>query len=331
MVVNNEAFGNTIIGTISDVIVEVNDDDYIETVRSRLEAMPEVVQLSGRSSWETRADINDVNISLNAVEETENLGSHMLVDGRFPVHANEIAVSPVLINMEGFEVGSTVMLSRNGQEFEFLITGVVQMMQDLGFFSILSGEAMRRIDPDFVFQMFDVNLAADIDVDEFINLIEASDGDVIRTFNTRRDFEAMLDGLGAVVRPVAYGSVTVSAMVISLVLYVVIKTMITRYHKELGIQKALGFTNFQLMNQFALNLLPVIVTGTVIGAVMGYFGFNLIFIAMMSGIGIGTADLPTPIVWVTILAIGLVILAYAVAILISRRIRKISAYGLVSE
>ena len=331
MVVNNETFGNTIGGIVSDVSVVVEDDDYLEIVRRRLEEAPEIVQLSGRNSGGLRADVNDVNLTLVVVEETEDLGTHMLVDGRFPIHANEIAVSPVLINMEGFEVGTTVTLNRDEQEFEFLITGVVQMMQDLGFFSILSGEAMRRVDPDFTFRMFDVNLVAGADVDEFIDLIEASDGDVIRTFNVRKDLDAMLDGMSATVTPVAFGNVAVTAVVITLVLYMVIKTMIMRRHKELGIQKALGFTNSQLMNQIALNLLPVIVIGTIIGVVVGYFSFNLIFITMMSGTGIATADLPTPIAWVIILAIGMAVLSYAVAILIARKIRKISAYGLVSE
>ena len=331
MVVDNEAFGNTVGGIISDVLVVVEDEEYTEVVRRRLEEMPEVAYLYGRGGGGIRANIDDVNISLTIVEDPSYLGSHMLVEGRFPVHANEIAITPILANMAGFEVGATVMISRDSEFAEFLVTGVVQMMQDLGFFSLMTGEGFRRIEPDFTYVQFHVNLVEDADIDEFIDLIEMRDGDVIRTFNMRSDMEAFFSGMGATVTPVAYGNVIVSGVVIVLILYMIIKTMITRRHKELGIHKALGFTNFQLMNQIALNLLPVIVVGTLIGAIAGHLGFNPIFVAFTRSSGMATADLPTPVNWIVMLVIGLVILSYVTAMLIGRRIRKISAYELVSE
>ena len=331
MLVNNEAFSNTIGGTVFDVSVIVQDDDVIEEIRGRLEEMPEVARLTARSLGGNRANLDDVNVSLVIVEDTAYLGNHMLVEGRFPVHANEIAISPVLANMPDFEIGQTVTMNREEVETQFLVTGVVQMMQDMGFFSLLTEEGMNRFDPDVRLRLIDMDLIAGVEIDDFIDLVEARDGDVIRAFSGRRDIEAILAGMGTAVTPVAIGNVIISAVVITLVLYMIMKTMIMRRHRELGIQKALGFTNFQLMNQLAMNLLPVIILGTAVGAVAGYFGFNSIFVALMSGTGIGTADLPTPLLWVIILVIGMVALSYGVAMLISRRIRKISAYQLVSE
>lgn len=331
MVVDNEAFGNTIGGMVADVGVAVEDSQYAEEVRERLIEMPEVESVFGLAPGGIRANVNDVNVSLMVVEDSDYLGSHMLVDGRFPIHANEIAISPVLANMEGFEIGEVVTINRNDEEAEFLVTGIVQAMRDGGFFTLLVGDGFRRVEPDYVFNYFRVNLETGIDAYEFIDLIEAREGDFIRTFNIRSEIEAQLSGMGAMLMPVAFGSVLISAMVIVLVLYMVIKTTITRRHKELGIQKALGFTSFQLMNQIALNLLPIIVIGTLIGAAAGYVGFNPIFVAMVASQGIGTADLPTPLLWVAVLAVGMVVLAYMVALLIARRIRKISAYQLVSQ
>jgi len=331
MVVNNEAFGNTIGGMVTDVEVRVQDNQYIDEVRERLTQMPEVASIYGLNTGGIRATINEVNITLMLVEDADYLGTHMLVDGRFPVHTNEIAISPVLTNMEGFYIGATVTIDYNEVEAEFLITGIMQVMRDGGFFSLITGDGFRRIEPDFVFNGFNMDLVADVDVDEFIELIEEREGDLIRTFNTRNSIEAQLSGMGETIMPVTVGTVAITGIVIALVLYMMIKTMLTRRHKELGIQKALGFTNFQLMNQIAMNLLPVVILGAIIGAVGGYFGFNPIFVAMVSSTGIATSDLPTPLLWVIILAIGMVILAYVVAILIARRIRKISAYQLVSE
>jgi putative ABC transport system permease protein len=70
--------------------------------------------------------------------------------------------------------------------------------------------------------------------------------------------------------------------------------------------------------------------GVVIGAIGGYIGFNPIFVAMVRGMGISQADMFVPVAWVVMISVGLVALAYAVSMLIAGRIRKISAYGLVT-
>jgi putative ABC transport system permease protein len=111
----------------------------------------------------------------------------------------------------------------------------------------------------------------------------------------------------------------------------VLKTTILRRRREFGIQKAVGFTTFQLMNQIALSMTPVILLGIITGAVAGYFSLNPIFVAVTRGMGIIKVEFLMPLDQVGLICIGLVMLAYAVSMLISWRIRKISAYGLVSE
>jgi len=115
------------------------------------------------------------------------------------------------------------------------------------------------------------------------------------------------------------------------VLYLVIKTTIIRRRRELGIQKAIGFTTFQLMNQIAMGLSPSIIIGTVLGSAGGYLGFNAIFVALVRGMGIARADLPIPLAWVAVMCAALVVLAYTISLLTAWRIRKISAYTLVTE
>jgi putative ABC transport system permease protein len=107
--------------------------------------------------------------------------------------------------------------------------------------------------------------------------------------------------------------------------------VILRRRRELGIQKALGFTTLQLMNQFALYFIPVIAAGVMAGGLLGIFGFNAIFVALTRGMGIMTASMPVPALLTIATCAGLVVLSYAFALLIASRIRRISAYALVSE
>jgi len=48
--------------------------------------------------------------------------------------------------------------------------------------------------------------------------------------------------------------IVVVICVVMLMLYLIVKTMIIRRRRELGIQKALGFTTLQLMNQIVWGL-----------------------------------------------------------------------------
>ena len=66
----------------------------------------------------------------------------------------------------------------------------------------------------------------------------------------------------------------VVAVIAVATMYLVIKTAILRKRHELGIQKAVGFTTFQLINQVSLNLISAIIIGSIAGAVTAYNTYN---------------------------------------------------------
>jgi len=138
-------------------------------------------------------------------------------------------------------------------------------------------------------------------------------------------------GIGGIFSAVAVGIVSVTVFVVTLTLYMVIKTVILRRRRELGIQKAVGFTTLQLMNQIALNMTPAIVSGVITGALIGYFGFNPMMMAFTAGMGVARLNLPIVLGQVIVVCSALIALAYIVSMLIAVRIRKISAYALVTE
>ena len=332
MVVDIEAFGKMVAGNISDVVLILRDTEDVDLLKERIAKMPEVEHIYGMIHGGEPALVNELNISLMIVEDSKFLQEHTLVEGRFPNHANEIAISPVMANTDDFAIGEVVTLRRGNFEEEFLITGVMQNFYNSGLFSLLTSEGFRRVEPNFAFHQLSVDLIEGEDIDEFIDKLAEVEGDIFYfVLNFWGVGEAQLAGMTATITPVVFGNVMISGLVIALVLYMIIKPMITRRHMELGIQKALGFTNIQLMNQISISLLPIIVAGTVIGGILGYFYFSSLVVALISGEGIAVADFPIPLSWVIVLVVGLSALSYGAAMVIARRIRKISAYALVSD
>ena len=75
----------------------------------------------------------------------------------------------------------------------------------------------------------------------------------------------------------------------------------------------------------------MIALGIAAGGVLGVLGFNSMFVALTSNMGIMKASMPAPIELTVAVCALLVVLSYGFAMLIAARIRRISAYALVTE
>ena len=123
----------------------------------------------------------------------------------------------------------------------------------------------------------------------------------------------------------------ITVLVVVMILYLVIKTMIIKRKKEFGVMKAIGYSTIQLMNQISISFLPVIITGVTIGGVLGLFFTNPMLSLLLSSAGVKRLDFIIHLPTILMICVGILILAYIVSMVVSRRIKKISAYGLITE
>ena len=274
----------------------------------------------------------DIELVNFVVDDFSLLEGSMLYEGRYPKHENEIVMGGNLARMEGKNIGDTIKVTQAGKTAEYLIVGFIQVVNNNGYVSAMTIQGMKRIQPDYSPREIYVYLKDNTKTAEFIKYVEQEYSDVlVSVVNTQEYMDAQLSVFGVIFSAVAFVIVGVAALVIIMVLYLMLKTVILRRRRELGIQKAVGFTTFQLMNQFALNFVPVIGLGVAAGGLGGVFGFNAFFVATVQGMGIMNASMPAPIGMTIAVCAGLVLTAYIFAMLISWRIRKISAYALVTE
>ncbi|MCL2109942.1 MAG: FtsX-like permease family protein, partial [Oscillospiraceae bacterium] len=328
---DRENFALSFFGEMPDIFFSLKSDSNGEEFLERILEYPEVRKAYGYNVSENIL-IDETAIAVNIVEDCSLLEGKMLISGRYPKHSNEIALGTSIMKVAGKKIGDTVIAKKGEIEAEFLITGTVQFISQGGFNGFITGDGIRQVRPDFEFSDFNVYLNSDVDVKEFVQKIEAAEGEIFGNItDIQEQIESMLTAMGGIFAIVAMGIVVVTVFVVILTLYMVIKTTIGRRKRELGIQKALGFTTLQLMNQIALNMTPIILIGVIIGAVAGYFGLNPMMAALMTGMGIVKSELPIPLGQTAAVCVALVVIAYVVSMLIAWRIRKISAYGLVSE
>ena len=99
------------------------------------------------------------------------------------------------------------------------------------------------------------------------------DGEVVLS-GDRRLFVSNVDSIADSTRMMAALIITGTVLLVVLVLYMVIKSMLTRRRGEFGIYKALGYTDRQLMEQIAISFLPASVGGTLAGSLAACLSVN---------------------------------------------------------
>jgi putative ABC transport system permease protein len=284
--------------------------------------------------WDTPLlllQVDDFTVQMIVVEDLSYHAGYSLVSGRFPLLHSEVVLDNITLSTIGKNVGDWVTIRSGDYEYDYIISGSVQLMGS--FVGMMRADGLRRVQPDFSFINFGLYLTGGReDTALFMETTEAANSDIIaRISSLHGHIDNILGAMGNLLTVLVIVIILVVIAVVLLVLYLIIKTIIVRRKRELGIQKAFGFTTLQLMNQISLSLTPTIIFGVALGAIGSYIGFNPIFVALMRGAGIAQVDLPMPINWIVMVSVALILLAYAVSMIISWKIRKISAYALVTE
>lgn len=328
--VDPDEFIGLIAGELPDAGLLLKDNKKTAQVISNLDENPDV-----RKSFEyqnTMLLVGDINVTTFVTHDFSQLEGNMLVEGSYPKSSDEVAIGGNVSKLVEKKIGDKILITSNGKEREYVVSGIIQMVNGGGINMIITDAGVKEIQENYLSNQIYIYLNEGVDAATFLSAVEKSEGDIFSsTVNLREIADAQFGSYGDIFGMLTVVILIVTMLVILLVLYMIIRTSILRRKKEFGIQKALGFTNVQLMNQISLGFTPMIIVGVVAGGLLGYLGFNPMFVALTSGMGILKAELISPMLWTMITCAGIVILSYLISLLISMRIRRISPYSLITE
>jgi putative ABC transport system permease protein len=325
-----EAFGQIIAGEMPDAAFTARESSDAPLLLKDLQQRPET-----RTAFyyqDLTVLLEDYTANNIVTEDFSLLEGTMLYAGRYPRHDNEVAISGKLAELLGKGTGDMVEVRQGEVRGSYLVVGLIQTINNSGSACMMTTEALRHIQPDFKPRGIYVYLDDPSQSASFVSSIKAEYAAVLASSIDIAELrDATMGVYGSIFGMVTLVIVAVTVFVILLVLYLVLKTAILRNRRTIGIQKALGFTTWQLMQQITLSYLLVIAAGVAVGALGGVLGFNSLFVTLIRTMGIMTASMPTPVELTIALGAGLIVLAYAFSLLITWRIRRIAAYTLISE
>lgn len=249
--------------------------------------------------------------------------------GRFPTYDNEIAIGAKYAKETGLDVGDEIEITANGNTRKYLICGLTQITNYLGRDALLTREGYERLGA-LANVSYYLNIADGTDIDAFNEEIKENfAGAVNTTINVEATVEAAADVYVSLITLIVIAILVISVIIIVFVLYLLVRTLLNNKRQDYGILKSLGFTTGQLVFQTALSFMPAIIISTVVGLVVSSLTINPLLSLFFSSLGILKCTFTVPAGFIAGAGIGLILLSFGIACLLSLKIKKIAPRNLL--
>lgn len=320
-------FVNLIVGETADSCINIKEgskDDFLKEMKrdSRVEKIylyssAEVSHVGGIALYATVTDdFSDIN------------NQNVVFEGRFPKYDNEIVIAAKYAREKNLKIGDEIPITAEGKEAKYIISGFTQTSNMLGKDCLLTRPGYERLGKLQNLSYY-MNLTDGTDVDAFNSEMKDRFGARI---NKTINIESMLHTTSSVyislMTTIVIAVLVLSAIVISFVLYLLVRTILNKKKREFGILKALGFTTGQLILQTALSFMPAIIVSTAVGLFTSSLIINPLTALFLSGIGIVKCTFIVPSGFILLSGTGLILFAFAITCLLSLKIKKVSPIAL---
>ncbi|QTD43483.1 FtsX-like permease family protein [Sporosarcina sp. Te-1] len=323
------AFINLFGSEPANVLVTVKSDVETGELLQNIEQMNHVRKVTIFDLITMKMD--NQTVYTNVTERYSDLENNVVYEGRQPRHENEVSISWVVSSQIDKGIGDTVKVKYGNEEKNYLVTGLSQAIGNLGQVAALTMDGIQQLDADYQGTSLYVYLNG-ISNKEFMKTIQSQYGDqIVETLDIDENIESQTGMYTDAMFAVMLMVLVITVLVVTMILFMVIKTMIIKRKKELGIMKSIGYSTIQLMNQIAISLLPIVSSGVIIGGLLGYYFTNPMLSVLLSSAGVKRLDFIIYLPIILMICVGIFMLAYLVSLLVARRIKRISAYELITE
>lgn len=329
--VDTKAFAEVPGMEITNVIAVLNSErDREETVReiASMEHVRKTVYLD-----EVKLTIDGTDVSSYVMEDYGEKETRLVYQGRYPETEKEIVLAGILAERLQKTVGDRVTIGYGDTEETFTVTGLSNGSSMGGMNTCILTRDFARFNPSFEPQALYIYLDKGTDSAAFIERLEDNFGkeEILSTTDFDKEMANGMASYQNVVAAMGLAMLVITVLVVALVLYFMISSSVIRQKRALGIQKAIGFTTLQLMNQLSLTFMVPVSLGAVAGSLLGAFCTNPLMSVTMKGAGVMKANFIVDPLWVACFGLGTILFSYLLSLLTTWRIRKISAYALVTE
>ncbi len=274
--------------------------------------------------------IEDIPVNALVCEDFTQVSNDLCYRGENPSAHNEIALGSVFESR--YEIGEKIEI-QNGNTFcVYKVTGFIQSVNYQGNVCEVSMEGYRILNPQMNNPTLYLYLKNGIDVEYYIDNIEEHYGDrIIKQVNYKKNVKTMQEMYSVITSLVIAVLFILMIFITLFTLYMVIQSLLVQRRKELGIYKAIGYSNHQLMVQIIGGILPITICAVFLSSCLGLSYVRNINQVIFQSIGAMRNNMEVSPVFLALFGIIQIIVNAVLCIWLTKPIKKISAYALIKE
>ena len=327
VVVRPENFNSTLSEEMPGLILVTKPEER-EHIKSGLEEKSKVEKVLEYATG--KVEIDSGSIVAFVSEDFSLVSNDLCYEGRNPEKEDEIAIGSAFA--KDYRLGETVEVRYGEESNIYHVVGYVQSVNYQGEVCELTNEGYLHLNNGYERQSLYVYLEDAADTEVFLKEVEEEYGeDIISSVNYDKMAESAQGMYQSVVKGIIAAIFIVTMLIIFLIFYMIIKSLIIKRKQELGIYKAIGYSNFQLILQIAGSFLPVSAAAILLSAVLGIWYMPSINKMIFEMIGAMKNNLQVSLLFLLFFALIQILADFIISICLSWSIKGISAYSLIKE
>lgn len=283
----------------------------------------------------------DENVTLNykdnsyktfVADNFNNLANDLCYEGSNPKNEMEVAIGNNIKEKYNINIGDYITLFKNGVESEYKVVGFVQSVNYSGEVIEMTLDGYKKIDTSYSPKTIYIYLEDEDVSKEFINKMEEKyDGNIISTMNYAESMDSAMNMYVSLISIVSIVIIVITLLLIYLILYIVISSIITRRKQELGIFKAIGYENKQLVRQLVGGFIPSTILATILGFIISKIFMSNIYLGIFKSVGAYKVSFEYPFIVFLLIVVLLILSTIIIATILARKIKKVSVYSLIKD
>lgn len=327
VIIEPDNFMSTLSEEVSDVVVYPNEGSK-KQLEEILERDTDVDQVLTYMAGAVKVD--DTSVTAFVCEDFGRVTNDLCYLGENPKTEQEVALGSAF--QDKYEVGDTIEIENGEITGRYEVTGFVQSVNYQGNICEFTVEGYEELQEKSVQPSLYIYLKEGKDAEAFVEKLEEKYSDMLlKTVNAQSVAEKsreMYAGLAAVLILVIF---ILTVLIALFILYIVIRSLIVQRKQELGIYKAMGYRNSQLMIQTAGSFLPVLGGAVLLSSVLALIYMPYINQFIFQTVGAMKNNMEVSFPFLMMFALVQIVVEFLISIGLTMPIRKISAYSLIKE
>ncbi len=215
--------------------------------------------------------------------------------GENPRRSNEVAISYMAAQKYDKAVGDQIELYLNGQKDSFLVTGIYQCMNAMGWGIKLQEEAVRNVDPNAYAGNYSIKLHNEKDTAAFVEDMKELLGN---GYTIRAVSESGEINLSEITGNIALVTALLSVIFMVVAFIIIFNTTIMEIHsdkKSLGIYSSIGMTPIQIRATVLWKALALSAVGMLLGIALALMVSSHILSILIRNLGMAEFPLDVTI------------------------------------